>query len=448
VLDAIFDYIKTSVIKAGVAFILKLLNPASAFFAACKAIYEIVKFLIERGSQIVELINAVINSVAAIVKGDTAEASRRVEGALAKAIPVAIGFLASLLDIGDPAATVRSIIEKARALVDRAIDAVINLAVKGLKAAGRFIAGVFTGKDKPAEARREKDPAVDPGVFIFEEAEGSHTIRVTSNLEVLRFSTPTHVTGSTAQKAQQAALESVSPRKPLDYKTDSLNRASLSTGHIPFLRTSDDRPSVYVPAKTPGYEPKDHAGHLVGYRFGGADTLNNVVPMHQVLNLSTFKVYENKLAEKYTELVKQDKAALLFMSIKPEFSRDDPMDGRSFRPDAVEGTSTLETLAAGAAKPTPHQETISSGRLVNPTAGLTEIKVNKLDVIALRGVGLSADLAEAIVAERTKSSGTGQFANYYTFDGLQLRLVPILGRKAELLTELNGLQDRLNFERA
>jgi len=62
VLDAIFDFIKEKVLIAGVTWIIGLLNPASAFFKACKAIYDIVVFFIERGSQIIDLVNAIIQS--------------------------------------------------------------------------------------------------------------------------------------------------------------------------------------------------------------------------------------------------------------------------------------------------------------------------------------------------------------------------------------------------
>jgi hypothetical protein len=160
VLDAIWGFIKNSVIAAGIKWILKLLTPASAFFAACKAIYDIVAFLINRASQLKDLVNAVIDSLAAIAKGDASSAASRVEGALVKAIPVAIGFLASLLDLGDPAATVRSIVDKARSVVDKAIDAVINLALKGVKAAGKLIAGAFGRKKEPAEVEDSSDPKV------------------------------------------------------------------------------------------------------------------------------------------------------------------------------------------------------------------------------------------------------------------------------------------------
>ena len=150
VLDAIFDFIKERVIMAGITWIIGLLNPVSAFFKACKAIYDIVMFFVNRGRQILALVNAVIDSMAAIAKGAVGVAAGFVENALAKAIPVAIGFLASLLGLGDPSKPVREFIEKARAPVNKAIDWVINLAVKGVKAVGKLI-GKITGQDKPDE---------------------------------------------------------------------------------------------------------------------------------------------------------------------------------------------------------------------------------------------------------------------------------------------------------
>ena len=153
VLDAIFNFIKDRVIMAGITWIIGLLNPASAFFKACKAIYDIVVFFINRGSQIIALVNAVIDSIKAIVKGALGTAVLLVEGALAKAIPVAIGFLASLLGLGDPAKPVRETIEKARSPINKAIDWVINLAVKAVRAAGKLIVGLTGKKDKEEKVK-------------------------------------------------------------------------------------------------------------------------------------------------------------------------------------------------------------------------------------------------------------------------------------------------------
>ena len=160
VLDAIFDFIKERVLIAGVTWIIGLLNPASAFFKACKAIYDIVMFFITRGSQIIDLVNAVIDSIAAIAKGSIGVAATMVENALAKAIPVAIGFLASLLGLGDISGTIRKTIEKAQAPVNKAIDWVIGKAVTLVKAAGKAIGGLFGGKkdQKDDDTTKNMDP--------------------------------------------------------------------------------------------------------------------------------------------------------------------------------------------------------------------------------------------------------------------------------------------------
>jgi hypothetical protein len=156
VLDAIFGFIKEKVIVAGITWVVGLLNPASAFFKACKAIYDIVMFFINRGSQIVALVNAVIDSVAAIAKGSIGVAATFVEDALAKSIPVAIGFLASLLGLGDISGTIRKTIDKAQVPVNKAIDWVIGQAVKGVKAVGKLV-GVLAGSKKD-EGKKDKEP--------------------------------------------------------------------------------------------------------------------------------------------------------------------------------------------------------------------------------------------------------------------------------------------------
>jgi hypothetical protein len=147
VVDAILDFIKERVIIAGVTWVIGLLNPASAFFKACKAIYDIVMFFINHGSQILALVNAIVDSMAAIARGSIDVAAKWIEDALAKTIPLAIGFLASLLGLGDISDTVKKIIDKAQAPINAAIDWVINQAVKLVKAVGGFL-GVGKKEDK------------------------------------------------------------------------------------------------------------------------------------------------------------------------------------------------------------------------------------------------------------------------------------------------------------
>lgn len=150
VVDAIWGFIKEEVFMAGITWIIGLLNPASAFFKACKAIYDIIVFFVNRASQIVTFVNAVIDSVAAIVAGNLGAAIAAVEDALAKAIPLAIGLLASLLGLGDPSKPVKATIEKARSPINKAIDWVIHGAAKLVKTVAKVVTGKRPGQPAPA----------------------------------------------------------------------------------------------------------------------------------------------------------------------------------------------------------------------------------------------------------------------------------------------------------
>jgi hypothetical protein len=156
VLDQLEDFVVTRVIMAGITWVVGLLNPASAFIKACKAIYDIIMFFVERGSQIIALVNAVIDSITAIASGAIGGAAAMVEDALAKGIPVVIGFLASLLGLGGISDKIKSVIEAIRKPIGEAIDWVIHKAVSLLKAGGKFVAGLFGGKDaKPTGTKAE-----------------------------------------------------------------------------------------------------------------------------------------------------------------------------------------------------------------------------------------------------------------------------------------------------
>jgi hypothetical protein len=104
------------------------LNPASAFVKAAMAIYDIVMFFINQGSQVVELVNAVIEAITAIASGAVGGAAKLVENALARSLPVVIGFLASLLGVSGLAKKVQNIVKKIRSRIDKAIDKVLKKA--------------------------------------------------------------------------------------------------------------------------------------------------------------------------------------------------------------------------------------------------------------------------------------------------------------------------------
>jgi len=145
VMSGIKDFITDSVIKAGVSWLIGMLNPAGAFIKACQSIYNIIMFFVERGSQIMELVNSIIDSINDIASGSIGNAANAVEKALSKALPVAISFLANLLGLGGISEKIKTIIQKIQSPINKVIDKVVNFAVKPFK---KLAASKLLGKAK------------------------------------------------------------------------------------------------------------------------------------------------------------------------------------------------------------------------------------------------------------------------------------------------------------
>lgn len=169
VMDAIVDLITTQVIQAGIKWIMGLLTPAGAFIKAAMAIIDIVKFFFEKATQLAELVNSIVDSIAAIASGSLGGAARMVEDALARTIPIVIGFLANLLGIGDLAQKVQGVIEKVRGVVNKGIDWVIN---KAKAFAGKVMGKLGIGKSKKDKEDEEK-PGVKEGLKALYAAESA-----------------------------------------------------------------------------------------------------------------------------------------------------------------------------------------------------------------------------------------------------------------------------------
>jgi len=133
VLGSIKTFIIEKVIKAGVVWLIAFLNPAAAFIKACKMIVDVITFLIERGSEIMAFVNSILDSVGAIAKGAIGVVAEKVESSLAKALPLAISFLASLLGLGGISEKIHQVIDKVRAPINKAVDFVVMGAVKGFR---------------------------------------------------------------------------------------------------------------------------------------------------------------------------------------------------------------------------------------------------------------------------------------------------------------------------
>lgn len=155
VLGQIKEFVVEKIVKAGITWIVSLLNPAAAFIKACKAIYDVVVFLVDKAAQVKEFVDAVLDSVESIARGGAGAVAGLVENALAKALPMALGFLASLLGLGGISEKVKSILEKVQAPVGRVVDSVVGAIVK----AGKKLWGKVRGR-----RGEDVDPADKAGV--------------------------------------------------------------------------------------------------------------------------------------------------------------------------------------------------------------------------------------------------------------------------------------------
>lgn len=168
------QFVIEKVIKAGIVWLVSMLNPAAAFIKAAKAIVDIVVFFVTQAAQIAEFVQAVIGSITAIAGGAIGAATTRIEQALAKSVPVVIGLLASILGLGGMSAKIRSVIRAVQRPVKRAIDRIVNGILRlgrrllnrlrrrggSRREAGHEAAGRTSTASVKREARRQLQPGL------------------------------------------------------------------------------------------------------------------------------------------------------------------------------------------------------------------------------------------------------------------------------------------------
>ncbi|MEV7027104.1 hypothetical protein [Kitasatospora sp. NPDC093558] len=137
VIGAIKDFVLEKIVTAGVTWIVSLLNPASAFVRACKAIYDVIMFFVHQAARLKDFVDTVLDSIEGIAAGTGGGIPAKIEAALAKALPLVLDFLASLLGLGGISEKIRGILEKVQAPVTKAVDWVIGKIVAAGKAAWR-----------------------------------------------------------------------------------------------------------------------------------------------------------------------------------------------------------------------------------------------------------------------------------------------------------------------
>lgn len=131
VLDAVKNWIMEKIITQITVKLLSMLDPTGimAVVNSCIAIYKAIQSFIKYLRQMLEIVSSFVEGVAEIASGNTKKAADFLERMLAKGIPIVIGFLANQVGLSGIGKKIGEMIEKAREMVDKALEWLVNKCV-------------------------------------------------------------------------------------------------------------------------------------------------------------------------------------------------------------------------------------------------------------------------------------------------------------------------------
>jgi Domain of unknown function (DUF4157) len=139
VVGGIVDMVVDLIAKKAIPQLAALFIPGAGFISAIIKIYDTIQTVRSKLSRIAQVVGSVVNSIAAIAAGDVAGPARRVETALAGLLSPAISILASFAGLGKVADKVMGVIQKIRAKIDKALDALVGWIVTAAKTLGKLV---------------------------------------------------------------------------------------------------------------------------------------------------------------------------------------------------------------------------------------------------------------------------------------------------------------------
>jgi hypothetical protein len=140
VMGEVMNFVRDRIVQAAITRLVTSLNPAGAFIQAIIAIYNTVMFVVERLRQIAQVVAAFIDSIAAIAAGNIGSAANKVEQTMGGLLTLVISFLARLVGLGRVSDAVKNVVNRIRAPIDRALDAVVAWVVATARRLGRLVA--------------------------------------------------------------------------------------------------------------------------------------------------------------------------------------------------------------------------------------------------------------------------------------------------------------------
>jgi hypothetical protein len=151
VVSGIVSFVTDTIVKKAIPKLISMFIPGAGFISAIMSIYDTIMVFVQKISKIIQVVTAFIDSMVTIAAGNITAAANRVESILGGLLSLAISFLAGFLGLGKVTDKIMGVIQKVRASVDKAIDAVIAWIVGKAKA---LFGKLFGGKDnKPKDEK-------------------------------------------------------------------------------------------------------------------------------------------------------------------------------------------------------------------------------------------------------------------------------------------------------
>jgi phage-related protein len=173
VIDAVVQWISQKVVEKAIQKVISMLDPTGimAVVNSLIALYNAIESFLQYLEQMLQIVNRVLDGLAGIVAGAIDQAAQFLETALARAIPIAIGFLMNQVGLGRIGERIRETVQAVRAKVDAGIDWLIDKAVAGGQA---FLSALgLGGEQAPPEGQTNTSHLV---IDTFEEGGEGHEI--------------------------------------------------------------------------------------------------------------------------------------------------------------------------------------------------------------------------------------------------------------------------------
>ena len=133
VINAIMGWAIVQIVKKAIIKVISMFSPLSGLISIIETIFRVIEFLVTRAAQIGALFKGVVDTIVPLAKGETEQSAKRIEQALGLFVPVAMGFLAGLIGLGNIAGAAVKILKKVGKWVKKQIDKVINFIVKKVR---------------------------------------------------------------------------------------------------------------------------------------------------------------------------------------------------------------------------------------------------------------------------------------------------------------------------